>query len=116
MPPKVCVTRITVDYVINGKSFMMVFSDPMSISSIVLDRADLKRAMEMQNIEAKKPNSKVPAVTTRAFKPEKTGSQAAGITIVETTSGKVAKVSGPSLWWHSGCRWSHPQGETPPVD
>jgi hypothetical protein len=115
MALKVCVKRVTVDYVAGGKPFRIEFTNPMDIGSLVFNRDDLDRAQAKQNELAAVAGSSVPSVTKRRFKefgpfPDTGGS--GSITELEPNEAMDLSEEGPSLWWHrTSCLWFHPEQE-----
>ena len=122
MPGRVAVTRITIDYVSEGRKFTMVFKDPSIVDTIVLSRVDLERFQAKQN-ELAATNPQIPRVVQHRFDPLATGDQmrftnnahppvpiSVGGGTAATTA--VSLSSNRSLWWHgSECPWFHPEGD-----
>ena len=118
MAGKVCVKRVTVDYVANGRSFRLEFTDPMKIGSIVLSEVDLARAQAMQTALAAQPGSGVRPVVSKDVSAFETPPGDDGVLIRETTTViSTDPETGPSVWWHNtGCFWTHPDVLQPPAD
>jgi hypothetical protein len=126
----VVVTRITIDYVCDGRKFTMVFKDPSKIASIVLGRTDLERLQDVQHELAGANIPRETAVRTHLFNPLDTGTNlrvkpehpqlvspipALPISISGGTSSSdtISINSSRSLWWHNEeCTWIHPEGDT----
>jgi len=115
MAAKVCVKRVAVDYVVQGRAFTIEFTDPMNIGSIVFSPVDLQRAQDKQNELAKLPGSNVPAVIKREFEefgPFPATGGSGQISERTQTEGMDLSDAGPSLWWHlNACTWFHPADE-----
>jgi hypothetical protein len=115
MATKVCVKRVVIDYVAEGKPFTIEFTDPMKIGAIVFDDTDRQRLQAKQNDLAKDPTSGVPPVRELTFKkfgpfPELGGS--GKITPREPQAEMDLSDEGPALWWHvNACTWFHPAKE-----
>lgn len=113
MAGKVCVKRVVVDYVAEGRAFTIEL-DPMAIGSIVFSPADLKRATDMQNELAKVAGSGVPAVkdppdTFLKFGPIPPSRGVTHFHERTDASGEDLSDEGPALWWHlNTCTWFHP--------
>jgi hypothetical protein len=116
MAAKVCVKRVVIDYVAEGRAFTIEL-DPMMIGSIVFDPVDLQRAQEKQNELAKVPDSGVPAVkeppdTFLKFGPIPASRGVKTMDELTDTAGVDLSEEGPSLWWHTNnCIWLHPAGQ-----
>lgn len=116
MADRVCVKRVVIDYVAEGRAFTIEL-DPMEIGSIVFNPVDLKRAQDMQNELAKDAGSGVPPVQDPPATFRKFGPQPVGIGVIkmdERTNNPGVDLSntGPSLWWHqNACTWRHPDVE-----
>ncbi len=112
MAGKVCVKRIVIDYVADGRPFTITLN-PMEIGSIVLGPDDLNRAQAMQRALSDVAGSGVPPVRELEFKklgpnPKILGVIAAA-SITDTTDMDLTD-EGPSLWWHTNtCTWVHPE-------
>jgi hypothetical protein len=105
---KVCVTKVTVEYVIKEQVFTVEF-DPMKVGSIIFAEQDLQRAVAMQQaIDGKPPGQHdVPATSRIAPKVDGNDTHATTVNVA-----KSPKREGPSLWWHTnGCHWFHPGDE-----
>ena len=128
MANPVVVTRITIDYVCDGRTFTMVFNDPSTIDSIVLGRRDFNRLKDKQ-LELASPNTPPEkAVQTHRFEPLATGTTLTVVPdsqLVEPLPELPISISGGtaapnavsvnfnrSLWWHNdSCTWIHPEGD-----
>jgi len=124
VPGQVAVTRITIEYVSEGRSFTMVIPDPSIVDTIVLSRVDLERFQAKQN-ELAANNPQIPSVAKHTFNPLATGNQlrftnnnphppvpisVSGGTAATTA---VSLSSNRSLWWHgTECPWFHPEGDS----
>jgi hypothetical protein len=124
----VVVTRVTIDYVCDGRTFSMVFEDPSTIDAIVLGRRDFNRLRDKQ-IELADPSLPPEAkVKTHAFNPLVTGEKLAVVADnefaeplppfpIRIRGGAAATESvsfdlNRSLWWHTeSCAWVHPEGD-----
>lgn len=124
----VVVTRVTIDYVCDGRTFTMVFNDPSTIDSIVLGRRDFNRLREKQ-LEQAGPNTPPDkAVQMHRFNPLTVGQRLTVVPtsdLVEPVPALPISISGGtaapnpvsvnlqrSLWWHNeSCTWVHPEGD-----
>ena len=96
----VSVIRITVQYAHEGRLFELEFK-PAAMQSIVFDRTDLDRALLAQRIAVKTAlQTEVPAADP--FPLQDVGS------IRSVGAASAGDDGGPEIWWHSGCRWTHP--------
>jgi hypothetical protein len=119
---RVCVTKITLEYVAGGKVFA-VDLDPMEVSAIFFDdpampgpgRLDMEAAQAAQNERAKAGQPDARPVRATFFQPDRPlqdqqlgnlgGARSRQVGTVTTDPG------GPSLWWHTlFCAWFHPKG------
>lgn len=123
MANRVAVTRVTIEYVCEGRTFSVVFNDPSTIDSIVLGSRDLHRLRSKQAELAERNPPQAPKVVTHRFDPLASLNDLAvdGNSLLissregETAGGGAALApasGGRSLWWHSaGCVWFHPEGD-----
>ena len=111
MANKVCVKRVVIDYVAEGRAFTIELN-PMEIGAIVFHPEDLKRAEDMQNQLAGVAGSGVPPVRKLTFKKFGPNPPETGVTkMTDRTADPNVDLSsdGPSLWWHqNACTWRHP--------
>ncbi|MFN0182081.1 MAG: hypothetical protein ACKVZ0_25030 [Gemmatimonadales bacterium] len=116
---RVCVTRITVEYVVGRKVFSVDLK-PMEVSSIFFDKEDRRGAggldlLAAQDAQRARPGAR--KVDEQEFIPERRLQDQAKLRrdLGSTTSWEIGTVpsqpSGPSLWWHTkSCAWFHPKG------
>ena len=123
MATRVAVTRITIEYVSDGRPFTIVFNDPSQIDAIILGQPDRKRLQDKQNELAKATPPQARPVVDHAFDPLAVGptlrlkndshpplpisvSKGAG------SSSTASLNADRSLWWHAtSCAWFHPEGD-----
>jgi hypothetical protein len=109
-PMSVTVVKVTVQFVDQG-TLHEIELDPGRVSSIVFDREDLLRAQLAQHIARGAAPEDIAFVAAGPFPPtadatvRRVGASPEGI---GTSPVVVAGARG--LWWHTGCRWMHPQG------
>lgn len=109
MAAKMCVTRITVDYVVDGKLFSVNFP-PREIASIFFSAPNSGRGKEDMD-KAKPGNAREAAFRPGLRLQDQEGIKGllAGITSQEINTG-LGNPSGPVMWWHTGeCNWFHPE-------
>ena len=101
MAKKLCVTKVTVQYAIDGKSFTVEF-DPMKVGSIFFSTKDKDAAVAAQSpAPVENPLSAIEAIPPRL-----NGKLTHARTVKK---GRSAKQTGPALWWHTNdCNWFHP--------
>ena len=120
---QVAVTRITIEYVCDGRTFTMAFNDPSTVDSIVFSQRDRQRLKAKQNELAKKNPPEATPVVEHKFNPLASGPEMlfkdeshppASISVKEggAASTSVSLQADRSLWWHgASCAWFHPEGD-----
>lgn len=123
MANRVAVTRVTIEYVCDGRTFTLVFNEPQAIDAIVLGQRDRQRLQTIQNQLASKNPPQAPRVVEHEFNPLAPGldmhfkGESHPPVPISVTEGSAASTSvslqeDRSLWWHGGsCAWFHPEGD-----
>jgi hypothetical protein len=117
MPKRVTVTKITVEYAFEGKTFTVVFGDPARIESLVFSQEEFDRLRARQNELAALRPSEVKAVREHVLSPNepfpRQASDGERLFATSTQTGSadtVGATTSRSLWWHtSSCAWFHPE-------
>lgn len=113
MAKKPRVTKVTVEYVFEGKTFSVDFANISEIDAIVFAKQDVDRLKAQQRLE--KDGVEPEQHTLDAGKPfpktkdgKKVPAKSALLGTTQDPSGTEAR----SLWWHtSSCVWFHPEEE-----
>ena len=108
MAHKLCVTKVTVEYAIDGKSFTVQL-DPMKVGSVFFSDEDKNAAKQKQTVDNnnKEPVEHFPKASGRM--PAKVGNDLTHATTVGT--GTSSADTGPALWWRTDDGvWFHPGG------
>lgn len=111
MAKKPRVTKVTVEYVFEGKTFSVDFPNISEIDAIVFAKRDVDRLKAQQRLDNGEPKQH----TLDAGKPFPKTKDGAKVPAKSALLGTTQGPSGTedrSLWWHtSSCSWFHPEEE-----